>query len=391
MYYGLKFKEKEVQPVLSISEQTFGVDSLVYNEYMNRKTLMECLLEEAVDNTERIRLEAQLEVLREVSFNDIWEKIKKTVRKIIEFLKGIAKKIKEFFIKNKKKKDKEAEKIINDIDIDNFGDHVEEMTKPYFDMVNSTFDEIHNDYQKRIDELKAMNERLDNLLNKVKEQNIKKESYNILSLEPMVFDITNESFVLNEKNDIANTGSKSADMSIINALFRTAFKHPELLIEPDELDFKILNDIVKSINMDKNTEYEDIVDFYDAIVRFEQEKRDYLKQIEKAKVKAEKIFKDHLVEELSKTIQSTSDKLDARIDQYNNVTLALTKKLEFITTKTVSGLDSVEVFQYYSAMVGVIGKLKDFIAYQVMKYSKASSAATVLWDYICAIKDEHRL
>ena len=115
MYYGLKFKEKEVQPVLSISEQTFGVDSLVYNEYMNRKTLMECLLEEAVDNTERIRLEAQLEVLYEMSIKDIlhtiWEKIKKFFSMVKEFIQKVIQKIKGFFKKTTDDAEKELDYI----------------------------------------------------------------------------------------------------------------------------------------------------------------------------------------------------------------------------------------------------------------------------------------
>ena len=121
MYYGLKFKDKEV-PILSISESTFGVDSLVYNEYMNRKTLMECLLEEVVDEEQRIRLEAQLEVLYEMSIKDIKDKIVGAFTKvkdaIIRFLTFIKDKIVEFFetlVKKIKQGSTSLKKIFNEL------------------------------------------------------------------------------------------------------------------------------------------------------------------------------------------------------------------------------------------------------------------------------------
>lgn len=98
MYYGLKFKNIEPNTV-SISESTFGVASLVYDEYMNRKTLMETV----VDENLRIKLEAQLEILEEISIKDVWEKIKKKIKEFFamvkRFISVVIDKIKKFFNK----------------------------------------------------------------------------------------------------------------------------------------------------------------------------------------------------------------------------------------------------------------------------------------------------
>ena len=102
MIYGNKFLPKKEE---SISVQEFGVESIVYNEYYNYKSL----LESCSDKSIRPILEAQTQILYEISFKDIIEKIKEAWKKFKEWVKGIWNKIfdKKKIVKEKYKKAEE--------------------------------------------------------------------------------------------------------------------------------------------------------------------------------------------------------------------------------------------------------------------------------------------
>ncbi len=86
----------------TISVKEFGIESIVYNEYYNYKSL----LETCVTDNNRAILEAQVEILYEVSIKDIWEKIKKMWKDLIQWFKNLWNKI---FNKEEKLKKKEEE------------------------------------------------------------------------------------------------------------------------------------------------------------------------------------------------------------------------------------------------------------------------------------------
>ena len=104
MIYGNKFLPKKEE---SISIQEFGVESIAYNEYVNYKGL----LESCTDASSKPVLVAQVQVLYEISFKDIWEKIKETWNEFVSWVKEMWNKI-----FNKKKisdqKQKEAEEAV---------------------------------------------------------------------------------------------------------------------------------------------------------------------------------------------------------------------------------------------------------------------------------------
>lgn len=102
MIYGNKFLPKKEE---SISVQEFGIESIAYNEYHNYKSL----LESCTDESAKPVLEAQVEILYEVSFKDIIEKIKKAWNDFKAWVKSIWDKIfnKKKIVKEKKKKAEE--------------------------------------------------------------------------------------------------------------------------------------------------------------------------------------------------------------------------------------------------------------------------------------------
>lgn len=102
MIYGNKFLPKKEE---SISVQEFGIESIAYNEYHNYKSLLEA----CTDESSKPVLEAQVQILYEVSFKDIIEKIKKAWNDFKEWVKGIWNKIfdKKKVVKEKKKKAEE--------------------------------------------------------------------------------------------------------------------------------------------------------------------------------------------------------------------------------------------------------------------------------------------
>lgn len=77
MIYGNKFLPKHKE---SVSMMEFGVESVVYNEYHNYKNL----LESCTDLNNRPILEAQVKILYEISFKDIWNAFIRAIDYILE-------------------------------------------------------------------------------------------------------------------------------------------------------------------------------------------------------------------------------------------------------------------------------------------------------------------
>lgn len=120
--YGHRFdsliesKNREVENI-SISESTFGFVSVAYDEYMNRCSLLESCTEDS-----KAILEAQIEVLKEVSIKDIFSKL-------IDKVKEVFQKIKKFF---KKISDKISNEYMNPlINVDKALEEFDEKKKEY--------------------------------------------------------------------------------------------------------------------------------------------------------------------------------------------------------------------------------------------------------------------
>ena len=90
--------------------------SLVYEEYLNQCNL----LESCMSSRDRLVVESKIQVLQELSFKDIKEKILNALRKIKEFIKRIIDKIRGFFSRKKKSDQKDqisdVEKKLKDVE-----------------------------------------------------------------------------------------------------------------------------------------------------------------------------------------------------------------------------------------------------------------------------------
>lgn len=86
MIYGNKFLPKEDISIESASILEFGIQSVVYDEYC----VYNSLLESCSDDTSKSILEAQVQVLYEVSIKDIFNKIITKIKEFIEWIKKLA-------------------------------------------------------------------------------------------------------------------------------------------------------------------------------------------------------------------------------------------------------------------------------------------------------------
>lgn len=118
MYYGKIINENNIQ-IGDLNEDFDFLNSIVYNEYLNMKSILEnCTSRDVI-------LESQVELLHELSIKDIIDKIANAFKKIIEFIKDKIDKIKAWF-KKKKDGDTSVEKMEKDAnntdlsDVDNF-------------------------------------------------------------------------------------------------------------------------------------------------------------------------------------------------------------------------------------------------------------------------------
>lgn len=126
MIYGNVFLPKKE---VSASILEFGIQSVVYDEYC----VYNSLLESCTDDTNKSILEAQVTILREVSFKDIIDKIIKKITSFLEWLKDlvtkIVEKVKSFFNNKKYKSVIEALRMVGKGKRVNIESHVLEYSK----------------------------------------------------------------------------------------------------------------------------------------------------------------------------------------------------------------------------------------------------------------------
>ena len=87
MYFGVT----AINNLKPCAESAVEFDSVVYNEYLNRKSILEACTDEA----QKPLLEAQVNVLLEVTIEDIKDKIKKLIAWVKEKLAAFMKFVKE--------------------------------------------------------------------------------------------------------------------------------------------------------------------------------------------------------------------------------------------------------------------------------------------------------
>lgn len=92
MIYGRLLNSIKTQEVTNESNE-FDITSVVYDEYLNRKAMLEACTVEA----DKAVLEAQVNILYEVSIKDIFGAIKKAIRWIIDKISELLNRIKDFF------------------------------------------------------------------------------------------------------------------------------------------------------------------------------------------------------------------------------------------------------------------------------------------------------
>ena len=93
MYFGVEALKSDKRLLLATESSVVDFDSVVYTEYLNRKSMLEA----CTDESQRSLLEAQVEVLCEASIKDLFKRIKDVIHNFIEWIKKIIKKVKDFF------------------------------------------------------------------------------------------------------------------------------------------------------------------------------------------------------------------------------------------------------------------------------------------------------
>jgi hypothetical protein len=169
MIYGKTFLNESVNRNRRDSSLSL-LESVAFDEYQNRVTM----LESCKDEHTRSLIEAQIEVLREVSLKDIKDKFLAFLKKIGDFIKKIIDKIKSFFNKDDKKKQEEELKIVKKkleeanlmnekLKKENFEQNMRNMDNEH--ELNSELIQAKRDLQKRDRELDAANKKLSNANN----------------------------------------------------------------------------------------------------------------------------------------------------------------------------------------------------------------------------------
>jgi len=164
MIYGQTFLNESVNQNRRDSSLSL-LESVAFDEYQNRVTM----LESCKDEHTRSLIEAQIEVLREVSLKDIKDKFLAFLKKIGDFIKKIIDKIKSFFNKDDKKKQEEELKAVKKkleeanlmnekLKKENFEQNMRNMDNEH--ELNSELVQAKRDLQKRDRELDAANKKL---------------------------------------------------------------------------------------------------------------------------------------------------------------------------------------------------------------------------------------
>ena len=177
MIYGQTFLNESVNRNRRDSSLSL-LESVAFDEYQNRVAM----LESCKDEHTRSLIEAQIEVLREVSLKDIKDKFLAFLKKIGDFIKKIIDKIKSFFNKDDKKKQEEELKAVKKkleeanlmnekLKKENFEQNMKNLNSEH--ELNGELIQAKRDLQNRDRELDATNKKLqdtNNALDKKKRE-----------------------------------------------------------------------------------------------------------------------------------------------------------------------------------------------------------------------------
>jgi hypothetical protein len=121
------------------------IDSIIYNEYLNRCNIFES----CTDESDRFIIEAQVEVLYELSIKEVLTKIKNWIKKrLLTIVKGLEK----LFSKGKKTKFKDvilkllnkAKKLLGDVEEAETQEEVEQCKSEFESFYDNYINEIEN-------------------------------------------------------------------------------------------------------------------------------------------------------------------------------------------------------------------------------------------------------
>lgn len=148
MYFGTTAFKTEP----NIVTESYGIESVVYTEYLNKKSI----LESCTDEAQRPLLEAQLQVLQEVAIKDIWNKVKEAFIKLKNWIKNLWDSI-----FNKAKKRRAELKEYADKDFENFKKNMNDSMDKAFghDDVSEKYKEYLQNF---VNSLKMFRYRCDN-------------------------------------------------------------------------------------------------------------------------------------------------------------------------------------------------------------------------------------
>lgn len=200
MIYGQTFLNESVNRNRRDSSLSL-LESVAFDEYQNRVTM----LESCKDEHTRSLIEAQIEVLREVSLKDIKDKFLAFLKKIGDFIKKIIDKIKSFFNKDDKKKQEEELKAVKKkleeanlmnekLKKENFEQNMRNMDNEH--ELNSELIQAKRDLQKRNRELDAANKKL-----KDTNDALDKKDKELNAANTKIKDVTAEKEALTKKLD----------------------------------------------------------------------------------------------------------------------------------------------------------------------------------------------
>lgn len=239
MIYGQTFLNESVNRNRRDSSLSL-LESVAFDEYQNRVTM----LESCKDEHTRSLIEAQIEVLREVSLKDIKDKFLAFLKKIGDFIKKIIDKIKSFFNKDDKKKQEEELKIVKK-KLEEANLMNEKLKKENADLSNDNA-ELYKDNV----ELKRKNVTSEydnrNALNRANDALDKKDK-ELNAVNSKIKDVTAEKEALTKK--LNSAFSKAIENPL---LYFNAYNYFRKDVDPIKLT---QCDIFK--NIDPNYEYED--------------------------------------------------------------------------------------------------------------------------------------
>lgn len=234
------------------SENFILTESIVLNEFYNQKTILESF---SGSINERKFIEEKCELLLEISFKDIKDKIKNLIEEFVRFIKKVISKIKEIFTNEKIKK---AEEEINELkrnlskkeeelNIKNSSiSDLEEILKDFKEMNKKSaedlverqkqLEEMKNKQNERINKLEKNNDFVRRMTIDALEDNEKYErNINKIKIDPIInFDLLdfidrgdalfNDSAYIKSIDNILHNSYKADHKTDVND-FRTDFKY----------------------------------------------------------------------------------------------------------------------------------------------------------------------